>query len=159
MIGAAMLALTPPALPPSGPVYGQIQCLLNYGSGTSTAVATFDESAQIFIGPEGIGNRTATQVLFQQIPVDGDEIGHVEFAQDGAITIFSKNGKKALGRFSFVSRAATGSADAMWMTFSIPLVSGEFAPIGNCFGSITGRVERPVRMNKTYTIRIDRIYE
>ena len=98
-------------------------------------------------------------MLLQQIPIDGAKIGHIEFGRDRAITIFSKDGKKVLGRFTHISHSLSGAENAAWMTFSVALDSGEMDSLGMCFGSVGGRGERPVNMTRIDTVRIDRVYE
>jgi hypothetical protein len=85
--------------------------------------------------------------------------GKLKCCWDRAITIFSKDGKKVLGRFSHISHSLSGAENAAWMTFSVPLDSGEMDSLGMCFGSVGGRGERPVNMTRVDTVRIDRVYE
>ncbi len=154
---AALLMLIPPALPPSGPVTGQLQCLFEYESGSASASISFDEDApplNQFGQPETAG----AQVYLRQIPVDGNKIDYLEFNTDFGITIVAKDSKKILGRFAYLNGASTWGS-GVWMKFSIPLENGEMKDLGTCFGTIRGRMERPIKMTKIETFRVDRVYE
>ncbi|MCF8708329.1 hypothetical protein [Rhizorhapis sp. SPR117] len=147
------MLMTPP-LPPSGPVVGRIECLFGAGEKAEAGSVQFNEAGIAFEGimPLVVGDAEKPQVRMIQLPVDGKSISGMEFNADRSITIHGQPGGQVIGKFSSIKRALD---DRMWMEFSIPSSSDELNVVGTCIADVRGRLDRPVRLTRITTMRVD----
>ena len=151
-----LLILITPALPPSGPIWGQIECLLGAGEAQEAATVRFNEDGiPRPPSPFQLGDESTDepQVELSQFPVDGNKLSSFEFATDNTITLQSEGGRHVAGIFRPLRRS--GGSDRWWMEFSVPDAAGSMKSVGQCIAEFNGRLERPIRLTTINTFRID----
>ena len=92
------------------------------------------------------------QVRFVQFPIDGNKLSDVEFEAGDVITLHAEDGHRLAGKFTPLQRASDGR---WWMEFSVPGSEGDLVAIGKCLVGIRGRLERPIRLARILTMRVD----
>ena len=153
-----LLILMTPALPPSGPIWGQIECLFGAGEAMEAATVRFNEDGiprlpSPFPLLDETENTDEPQVELSQFPVDGNKLSGFEFAADNTITLQSEGGRNVAGIFRPLRRS--GGSERWWMEFSVPDAVGSMKSVGQCIAEFNGRLERPIRLTTINTFRID----
>jgi len=92
------------------------------------------------------------QAQFVQFPVNGDGLSDVEFAADGTIMISAGVDRRVVGKFAPLKRSLDEHG---WMEFSVPGPAGEVIAVGKCLADVRGRLERPIRLTRIITMRVD----
>jgi hypothetical protein len=139
IFASALLLLTPPYIPPTGPISGAFECLLDRPSRSEPAALYIHEDRDEQVSIRGT------------FPIDFEVVESVTIGGDRSISVVGKKDDQVLMRLVPIDQGI----GTTWWRVEGRALDGSYFDAGICSGNLLGRLDRPVSLRKIRMFRVE----